>query len=93
MHGNVNYVDRKKKSPSPLHLSLNCKDRWGTTDDFTTSFLLFFLSLSLFSAALCDLAISRPVHSHSSIGSEQVLWTCTERNKTLPTSTSLPVMG
>ena len=41
------------------HLPLNCKGRWGTTDDFATSFLLFFL----FSTALWDLANSRPVHS------------------------------
>ena len=27
------------------------------------------------------------------MGSGQVLWTCTGRNKTLPSSTSLPVMG
>ena len=33
--------------------------RWGTTDDFTTSFLHF----SLFSSALWDLAKSGPVHS------------------------------
>ena len=30
------------------HLSLNCKGHWGTTDDFTTS----FLHLSVFSTAL-----------------------------------------
>ena len=42
-----------------LHLSLNHGGHWGTTDDFTTSFLHF----SLFSAALWDLANSRPVHS------------------------------
>ena len=41
------------------HLSLNRQGRWGTTNDFTTSFLHF----SLFSAAHCDLANSRPVHS------------------------------
>ena len=41
------------------HLSLNREGRWGTTDDFTTSFLHFF---SLFSTALWDLANSRPVH-------------------------------
>ena len=41
------------------HLSLNRKGRWGTIDDFTTSFLHF----SLFSTALWDLANSRPVHS------------------------------
>ena len=40
------------------HLSLNREGRWGTTDDFAT----IFLHLSLFSAALCDLACSRPVH-------------------------------
>ena len=41
------------------HLSLNHEGRWGTTDDFATSFLHF----SLFSTALWDLANSRPVHS------------------------------
>ena len=41
------------------HQSLNRDDRWGTTDDFATSFLLF----SLFSTALWDLPNSRPVHS------------------------------
>ena len=40
------------------HQSLNCEGRWGTTDDFATSFLHF----SLFSTALWDLLISRPVH-------------------------------
>ena len=45
--------------PSYLHLSLNRGGRWGTTYDFTTSFLHF----SLFSTALWDLANSRPVHS------------------------------
>ena len=39
-------------------LFLNRKGRWGTTDNFTTSFLHFFL----FSTALWDLANSRPVH-------------------------------
>ena len=39
--------------------SLNRKGRWGTTDDFATSFLHF----SLFSTALWDLVNSRPVHS------------------------------
>ena len=42
-----------------LHLSFNRGGRWGTTDDFTTSFIYF----SLFSTALWDLANSRPVHS------------------------------
>ena len=41
------------------HLSLNHEGRWGTTDDFVTSFLYF----SLFSTALWVLANSRPVHS------------------------------
>ena len=41
------------------HLSLNGKGCWGTTDDFTTNFLHFFL----FSTALWDLANSSPVHS------------------------------
>ena len=41
------------------HLSPNHEGRWGTTDDFATSFLHF----SLFSTALWDLANSRPVHS------------------------------
>ena len=41
------------------HLSLNREGRWGTTDNFTTSFLLF----SLLSTAFWDLANSRPVHS------------------------------
>ena len=41
------------------NLSLNCEGRWGTKDDFTTSFLHF----SLFSTALWDLANSRPVSS------------------------------
>ena len=41
------------------HLSLSHKGRWGTTDDFTTSFLHF----SLFSTAFRDLANSRLVHS------------------------------
>ena len=41
------------------HQSLNRKGRWGTTDDFATSFLHF----SLFTTALWDLLNSRPVHS------------------------------
>ena len=44
---------------SPSHLSLNHQGRWGTTDDFTTSFLHFFL----FSTAFWDLANPRPIHS------------------------------
>ena len=52
---------QKSSSSLFLHLSLshNCGGRWGTTDDFTTSFLHF----SLFPTALWDLASSRPVHS------------------------------
>ena len=41
------------------HLSRNREGRWGTTDDFPTSFLHF----TLFSTALWDFANSRPVHS------------------------------
>ena len=41
------------------HQSLNREGRWGTTDDFATSFLHF----SLFSTALLDLPNSSPVHS------------------------------
>ena len=40
------------------HQSLNREGRWGTTDDFATSFLHF----SLFPIALWDLPNSRPVH-------------------------------
>ena len=41
------------------HFSQNREGRWGTTDDFTISFLHF----PLFSTAFCDFANSRPVHS------------------------------
>ena len=41
------------------YLSLNRKGCWGTTDDFTSCFLHFFL----FFTALLDLTNSRPVHS------------------------------
>ena len=41
------------------HQSINREGRWGTTDDFATSFLHFFL----FSTALWELPNSRPVHS------------------------------
>ena len=41
------------------HLSLNHEGRWGTTNDFTISFLHF----SLFSTALRDMSNSRPVHA------------------------------
>ena len=41
------------------HQSLNREGRWGTTDNFATSFLHF----SLFSTAFWDLANSRPVLS------------------------------
>ena len=41
------------------YLSLNREGRWGTTDDFATSFLHF----PMFSIVLWDLANSRPVHS------------------------------
>ena len=41
------------------HLFFNREGRWGTTDDFATN----LLHLSVFSTALWDLAISRPVLS------------------------------
>ena len=41
------------------HQSLNREGRWGSIDDFATSFLHF----PLFSTALWDLPNSRPVHS------------------------------
>ena len=41
------------------HQFLNREGRWGTTDDFATSFLHFLL----FSTVLWDLPNSRPVHS------------------------------
>ena len=40
------------------HLSLNREGRWGSTDDFTASFLDF----SPFSTAIWGLANSKPVH-------------------------------
>ena len=43
------------------HQSLNSEGRWGTTDDFATSFS--FLHFPLFSTALLDLPNSWPVHS------------------------------
>ena len=50
---------RLKLELSSHHLFLNCEGRWGTTDDFATS----FIHSSLFSTALWDLPNSRPVHS------------------------------
>ena len=41
------------------HQFLNRDRRWGTVDDFATSFLHFFL----FSTAFWDLPSSRPIHS------------------------------
>ena len=46
----------KIKRALHLHLSLNRESRWGTTDDFTTSFLHFPLPSG-------TLANPRPVHS------------------------------
>ena len=51
------------------HQSLNREGRWGTTDDFATSFLRF----SLFSTALRDLPNSRPVLSLM-LSSHLFLW-------------------
>ena len=60
------YSDRTQLSVSTYLTSshhpiypLTDEGRWGTTDDFATSFLHF----PLFSTALWDLANSRPVHS------------------------------
>ena len=48
------------RSSSSSLSSIPCRQgRWGTTDDFTTSFLY----CSLFSTALWDVPNSRPVHS------------------------------
>ena len=47
------------KSNHHHHQSLNREGRWGTTDNFATSFLHF----PLFSTALWDFVNSRPVHS------------------------------
>ena len=49
----------RKRGSHHHHLSLNREGPWGTTDDFATSFLHFFL----FSTALWDLPNSGPVHS------------------------------
>ena len=46
-------------SSSSSSIFFNREDSWGTTDDFATSFLHF----SLFSTALWDLPISRPLYS------------------------------
>ena len=56
------YTDRqtnRERENHHHHQSLNREGRWGTTDDFATSFLHF----SLFATALWDLVNSRPVHS------------------------------
>ena len=52
-------MDQRKLVILQLHLSSNCRGYWGTTDDFTTTFLHF----SLFSTAIWNLANSRPIHS------------------------------
>ena len=51
------------------HQSLNREGRWGTTDNFATSFLHF----PLFSTALWDLPNSRPVHLCAQFNSVQSL--------------------
>ena len=51
-------LHRNWSYPLHHHLSLSHEGHWGTTDDFTTSFLHF----SLFSTALWDLVNSKPVH-------------------------------
>ena len=64
--GRVPALSTQTPMPSPsarhhhhLHLFLNREGRWGTTDDFATTFLNF----SLFSTALWDLPNPRPVRS------------------------------
>ena len=52
-------AENKSEVHNHHHQSLNREGRWGTTDNFTTSFLHF----SLFSTALWDLANSKTVHS------------------------------
>ena len=64
----TSYMHEKKRTNQQItlafafltspHLSLNLEGRWGTTDDFTTSFLHFSLS----STALWVLENYRPVH-------------------------------
>ena len=56
-HHHHHYHHRRRRYHH--HLFLNREGRWGTTDDFTTSFLHF----PLFSTAVCDMPNSRPVHS------------------------------
>ena len=51
-------VTQSDSSLISSHLSLNHEGRWGTTDDFATSFLHF----SLFSTVLLGLTHSGPVH-------------------------------
>ena len=51
-------LDLQCRILSHHHQFLNREGRWGTTDDFATSFLNF----ALFSTALWDLPNSRPVH-------------------------------
>ena len=58
-HSLVNWRTCMLPTHHHQHLFLKREGRWGTTDDFATS----FLHLSLFSAALWDLPNSRPVHS------------------------------
>ena len=61
--GSCNKQDKRHRFPDASyhhhHLSLDREGRWGTRDDFTSS----FLHSSLFSTALWDFANSRPVHS------------------------------
>ena len=55
-HGALDHQD--KIHHHHHHLSLNREGRWGTADNYATSFLHF----PLFSTALSDLPNSRPVH-------------------------------
>ena len=65
-------TDRRRKSSSHFIIyPLTTRVVWGTTDDFTTSFLHF----SLVSTAVWDLSNSRPVHSLM-LSSHLVLLSC-----------------
>ena len=58
-HHHHHHHRRRRRHRHRHHLSLSREGRWGTTNDFATSFIHF----SPFSTALWDLANSRPVHS------------------------------
>ena len=71
------------------HQFLNREGRWGTTDDFATSFLHF----PLFSTALWDLPNSRPVHSQMLSSHLFLSLPCLLRPFTVPCSMVLAMMN